>query len=339
MMKKEGMILTNIPHNSHSKRSIVAAKLEDGKVVRVFVKGAPEILVTKCSKTFDTENKLIFLSEDEQNYITQNIMERQLCNKGYRTLLYAFKDYPIEIFERMQRDWNNFRTEDERNILVQDLTFIGLFGLKDELRENVQASLMFARWNHIPVRMISGDAVTTAKEMAIEAGIMKRESEKKQYVVMHAEDFRKLVGKLVPDPANENELIVQNISAFKKIMTKLRVLARATPEDKHLIVQGLKEIGERVAVTGDGCNDAKALSAASVGISMGQEGCEVAKDASHVILQNDSFGHVMAFIMQGRNLYFNIRKFLQFQITVNVACLGTVVLTTLAFGQSPFNVF
>jgi len=208
MMKKEGMVLTNIPHNSHSKRSIVAAKLEDGKVVRVFVKGAPEILVTKCSKTFDTENKLIFLSEDEQNYITQNIMERQLCNKGYRTLLYAFKDYPIEIYERMQRDWNNFRTEDERNILVQDLTFIGLFGLKDELRENVQASLMFARWNHIPVRMISGDAVTTAKEMAIEAGIMKRESEKKQYVVMHAEDFRKLVGKLVPDPANENELIV-----------------------------------------------------------------------------------------------------------------------------------
>jgi len=74
-------------------------------------------------------------------------------------------------------------------------------------------------------------------------------------------------------------------------MTKLRVLARATPEDKHLIVQGLKEIGERVAVTGDGCNDAKALKAASVGISMGQEGCEVAKDASHVILQNDSFGH------------------------------------------------
>lgn len=86
----------------------------------------------------------MFLGEDELNYITNNIMERQMCPKGLRTLLYCYKDMPLEQYRRMQKDWNNFRTAEERDILVQDLTLIGIFGLKDDLRKNVEASVMFA---------------------------------------------------------------------------------------------------------------------------------------------------------------------------------------------------
>lgn len=143
-MKKEGKVLTFIPHNSYEKRSIAVALLPNEQTVRVFVKGAPEILAQKCSKTYNTDNKVVFLNEDELNYITNNIMDRQMCPKSLRTILYAYKDMNIEQYKRMQKDWNNFRTEDERDILVQDLTLIGVFGLRDELRKNVEASVMFA---------------------------------------------------------------------------------------------------------------------------------------------------------------------------------------------------
>lgn len=185
--------------------------------------------------------------------------------------------------------------------------------------------------------MISGDCVGTAQACALEAGIVTEAEVKKQYTVMHAKDFRKLVGKVVPHPENEDEQVVENIKNFKTVITKLRVLARATPEDKHTIVVGLKEIGQTVAVTGDGANDAKALKTADVGIAMGKEGCEVAKDAADVILKDDSFGNVVTFIMQGKNLFFNVRKFLVYQITANLSCVGIIVLGAVIFGESPFT--
>lgn len=143
-LEKEGRVLTFIPHNSYEKRSIAACLLPDDQTVRIFVKGAPEILVQKCSKTYNTDSKVVFLNEDELNYVTNNIMDRQMCPKGLRTLLYCYKDLHLDQYKRMQRDWNNFRTAEERDILVQDLTLIGVFGLKDELRPNVEASVMFA---------------------------------------------------------------------------------------------------------------------------------------------------------------------------------------------------
>jgi P-type E1-E2 ATPase len=105
---------------------------------------------------------------------------------------------------------------------------------------------------------------------------------------------------------------VKNLDEFKKIWKKLKVLARSRPEDKYLLVTGLREMGDVVAVTGDGTNDAPALKKANVGFAMGQAGTEVAKHAADIILMDDNFASIVKACMWGRNIYDNIRKFLQF---------------------------
>lgn len=111
---------------------------------------------------------------------------------------------------------------------------------------------------------------------------------------------------------------------FRRIADKLKVLARSQPEDKFNLVTGLKEMGRVVAVTGDGNNDAPALNKADVGFSMGIAGTEVCKNASAIVLTNDDFCSVIVAIKYGRNIYDNVRKFLQFQLTVNVVAMFIV---------------
>jgi P-type E1-E2 ATPase len=103
---------------------------------------------------------------------------------------------------------------------------------------------------------------------------------------------------------------VRNLPAFKKVWKNLRVLARSRPEDKYLLVTGLKECGDLVAVTGDGTNDAPALKKADVGFAMGITGTEVAKHAADIILMDDNFASIVKACIWGRNIYDNIRKFL-----------------------------
>lgn len=113
------------------------------------------------------------------------------------------------------------------------------------------------------------------------------------------------------DDEGRAEESLQNKDVFKQIAAKLKVLARAIPYDKHLLVVGLKELGHCVAVTGDGINDVDALRSGDVGLSMGS-GCSVAKDASDMILMDDNFDSTMKAVMWGRNIYANVKRFIQF---------------------------
>jgi P-type E1-E2 ATPase len=114
---------------------------------------------------------------------------------------------------------------------------------------------------------------------------------------------------------------VKNKNEFIKIWHDLDVLARSRPEDKYLLVTGLREVGEVVAVTGDGTNDAPALKKADVGFAMGITGTDVAKHAADIILLDDNFASIVKACMWGRNIYDNIRRFLQFQLSVNIVAL------------------
>ena len=156
--------------------------------------------------------------------------------------------------------------------------------------------------NNMNIRIISGDHLETAKQVAKKAGVLSEEESNSEYAVMHAEKFEVKVG------MNE-EGKVADMQTFRTIMNDLKVVARAKPVHKFMIVEGLKQMERNVVVTGDGINDVKAILAADVGLAMGS-GCSAVKETSDVILINDDFEATIKSIMWGRNIYNNISRFL-----------------------------
>lgn len=157
--------------------------------------------------------------------------------------------------------------------------------------------------------MVSGDNLETAVWYAIKAGILTEEEARNHNACMTGEEFRKAVGGLVKDQFGN--LILERKEDFKSVVKYLKVLGRSVPYDKHVLTVGLKELGKTVAVTGEGINDVDALRAADVGFAMGS-GVSVAKDVAGMIITNDNFEATMMAVMWGRNIYANVRKFIQF---------------------------
>jgi len=222
----------------------------------------------------------------------------------------------MEEYEVLMRQNNDFKTEKDREVLEQNLTIVGIFALQDPLRPEIKDSVQQCFGAGINIRMVTGDNLDTAKAIAVEAGIIRAEDADKEFVCMEGKQFRELCGglKKIDDPSNRGKLKeeIGNKRKFRDIKDKLKVLARSTPEDKYMLVTGLKDEGAVVAVTGDGTNDAPALKKADIGFAMGITGTEVAKEASDIILLTDNFASILTAVRWGRNIYTNVRKFLQF---------------------------
>lgn len=201
-------------------------------------------------------------------------------------------------------------------MLEADLTVIAICALQDPLRDEIVESVKKCHRAGIKVRMVTGDNLDTAKAIALDAGIITKEEAELEYMCMDGKTFRETCGglKKINDPSDRNLLKeeIGNKKAFREVADRLKVLARSTPEDKYMLVTGLKELSHVVAVTGDGTNDAPALKKADVGFAMGITGTEVAKEASDIILLDDNFASIITAVKWGRNIYTNVRKFLQF---------------------------
>jgi Ca2+ transporting ATPase len=169
--------------------------------------------------------------------------------------------------------------------------------------------------------MVTGDNLTTAIAIAIECGILSKEDDpKEECVCMEGPEFNEFVGSLVDKDTKERifamgkepgQETIGNIENMKKVRNKLKVLARSRPNDKYIMVSGLKQLGDIVAVTGDGTNDAPALKKADVGFAM-KTGTQVAHSAADIIIQDDNFASIIKACKWGRNVFDNIRSFLQF---------------------------
>lgn len=164
--------------------------------------------------------------------------------------------------------------------------------------------------------MCTGDNIDTATAISLDAGIITEDDLRNNedgYLCMTGKDFRETCGGIKSDfdeATQANKDSVGNRRAFREVAKRLKVLARSSPEDKYMLVTGLKDEGAVVAVTGDGTNDAPALNKSDVGFAMGICGTDVAKNASDIVLTDDNFCSILTAVKFGRNIYDNVRKFL-----------------------------
>jgi P-type Ca2+ transporter type 2B len=324
--QKEGKILQTIPFNSRRKRASTVIQMPND-TVRVFLKGAPEIVMEYCSAWIDDQGTTNELTEEKRKYIVNDIVTHTFAKRAFRTIMISYADITNKEYETLKAANNNFKTEQDREILENNLTIIGIYALQDPLRDEIIDSVHKCKLAGINVRMVTGDNIDTAKAIAIEAGIVSREEADNKYVCMEGKEFRDLCAglKQLSDP-NDPNLVKESVADmrnFNIIQQRLKVLARSTPEDKYMLVTGLKDMNAVVAVTGDGTNDAPALKKADVGFAM-NSGTNVAKEASDIILIDDNFASIITAVKWGRNIYTNVRKFLQFQLTVNVVAMFIV---------------
>jgi Ca2+-transporting ATPase len=196
----------------------------------------------------------------------------------------------------------------EYDDISKELTLIAITGIEDPLRPGVREAVAKCQRAGVAVKMCTGDNVLTARSIAIQCGIYSAGG-----IIMEGPVFRNL---------NDQQMLT--------VVPRLQVLARSSPEDKKILVEKLKELGEIVGVTGDGTNDGPALKTAHVGFSMGIAGTEVAKEASDIILMDDNFASIVKAIMWGRCVNDAVRKFLQFQVSTNVTAVLITIVTSLA---------
>ena len=286
--RANAQVVQVVPFDSGRKCMAVVVRLGE-KRFRMYVKGASEILVGKCTRILSQPTKALTDSPlTKDNAGTLRAMIASYASRSLRTLALVYRDYgswPPEGAARLDEDPERANFDD----LFHDMVLLGLVGIQDPLRDGVPESVRQCRRAGVFVRMVTGDNVLTARAIAEQCGILTEGGQ-----VMEGPKFRTL-----------------NKAHMDRVIPRLQVLARSSPEDKRILVRRLKELGETVAVTGDGTNDAPALKMADVGFSMGITGTEVAKEASAIILMDDNFSSIVKAIMWGRAVNDAVKKFLQ----------------------------
>ena len=270
-----------------------------------YCKGAPEIVLGFCTSTQAPGGALSPITEE----VSFNLKEQvgAMARTGLRTLAVAYRRLPPG--PPPAGGWAAAITAGK---VECEMVLLGLFGLADPLREDVADAITRCQAAGIRVMMVTGDHRDTAAHIATQCGILRP-------------------GGLVLEGPQFRAMLPEERAAAAPM---LAVLARSSPTDKHLLVTTLKAMGEVVAVTGDGTNDAPALRAADVGLAMGIAGTEVAKEASDIIVLDDRFASIVASVKWGRSIKENIRKFLTFQLTINIVALTLTFVTACANGGS-----
>ena len=271
----------------------------------LYVKGAPEIVLGFCS-TVKMPDKDAPAGECRAA-IEAKLLEYQ--NMAMRTLGFAY---------RILDDSDNVAPYENGRLAIANLNFIGFVAISDPVRADVPDAVQACLSAGVDVKIVTGDTPGTAREIGRQIGIVKDDTPSS--AIITGPDFEAL---------SDDE-------ASKMVMA-LKIMCRARPMDKQRLVRLLQEQGAVVAVTGDGTNDAPALKAAQVGLSMG-DGTSVAKEASDITIIDNSFSSITRAVMWGRSLYKNIQRFLLFQLTINVAACIIVMLGSLIGTSSPLTI-
>jgi Ca2+-transporting ATPase len=276
----EFTIINEFPFDSTRKMMSVHVKDKQGRHF-IVTKGAPDVILD-ISESVLWDERTQFLNKETQVKVQEAI--NGLASQALRTIAIAFKPIQANTIILSER-------EAEKN-----LTLIGIQGMIDPPRPEVKKAVKECKEAGIKTVMITGDHVITAKAIASQLGIITNKS------------------KVI----DGNALSEMTVEELEEIVDDVSVFARVSPEHKLKIVKALQNRGHIVAMTGDGVNDAPAIKAADIGVAMGITGTDVAKEASSLILLDDNFATIKAAIVEGRNIYENIRKFVRYLLASNV---------------------
>ena len=290
-------VIADVPFDTERKFMATVVHSSDMERDILYVKGAPEVVSAMCDHTS---------GDIDRGTLRDDIMAFQ--NKAMRTLGFAFKVLD-----------NGEHPLDGTRVTATGLSFLGYVAIADPVRDDVPPAIEECRQAGIEVKIITGDTAGTAKEIGRQIGLWDDTQDDEHNIATGPEI----------EAMTDNELT-------NRVMD-LKIIARSRPNDKKRIVEALQRCNQVVAVTGDGTNDAPALKAAHVGLSMG-DGTSVAKEASDITIIDNSFASIGRAVMWGRSLYRNIQRFLLFQLTVNVAACLVVLAGAFMDTDAPLTV-
>ena len=290
-LKNEYPRIGEAPFDSLRKMMSTVHKTKEGKIIQ-FTKGAPDEVLKRCNKTL-LDGKEVDINEDILNSIlTQN---KNMADRALRVLCIAM------------RVWDNEPDSYEANNLEQNLCFVGLTGMIDPVRPEVKDAIVECRNAGIKPIMITGDHRYTAVAIAMELGIIQNKDE----AITGAE----------LDEISDEEL--------PNKIEHYAVYARVQPEHKVRIVKAWKDKGKITAMTGDGVNDAPSIKNADIGVGMGITGTDVTKNVADMVLADDNFATIVSAVGEGRRIYDNIRKSIQFLLASNLSEVLSIFIATL----------
>jgi len=290
--------LLEIPLDSTRKRMTTVNQIGNDRYV--LIKGAPEVLLQKCSQ-IDGEDGVCSLKVED----TENTMKdlQEMTGNALRVLGFAYRKLgPEEDLE-------------DKESLEKELIFAGLVGMMDPPREEAKQAIAQAKKAGIKVVMITGDHKDTAVAIARDIEI----TDDEEIVALTGSDL---------DQLTDQE--------FEDMVDDVRVYARVFPEQKVRIVETLKKKGNVASMTGDGVNDAPALKKAAIGVAMGS-GTDVAKESADMLLQDDNFATIVQAVREGRTIFDNIRRFVRFQLSTNIGAILTITSSSIIGLPVPFN--
>lgn len=299
-------ILKQWPFSTKYKFMATIVATEDPDMGLMYVKGAPELVLKHCSTIRMQEGEAPM--PDYLEAVEKRLLGYQ--RQAMRTLGFAYRYVSINELDSLF---------DGEKLKATDLCYLGTCAISDPVREDVPEAIRNCITAGIQVKIVTGDTSATAKEIGRQIGLW---SDQDQDEVNHitGKDFGSL----------SDEALLERVGDIK-------ILSRARPMDKERLVRLLQRKGEVVAVTGDGTNDAPALNAAQIGLSMG-DGTAVAKEASAITILDNSFQSIARAVIWGRSLYHNIQRFILFQMTINVVACLIVLLGAVLGTESPLTV-